>query len=150
MESIQIGKATLTWLNGGDNHLDGGAMFGVVPKALWSRKYPVNDKNQIELRTDTILLQLAGKNYLIDSGMGNGKLTDKQLKNFGVTEQSSIHRSLSELGLTVKDIDTVLMTHLHFDHACGLTYYNGANMKAFFRSRKLLRLQWNGMKCGIQ
>src|SRR5699024_6198135 len=76
MESIQIGKATLTWLNGGDNHLDGGAMFGVVPKALWSRKYPVNDKNQIELRTDPILLQLAGKNYLIDSGMGNGKLNN--------------------------------------------------------------------------
>src|SRR5690625_3062040 len=99
MEQLQIGKAKLTWLNGGVNFLDGGAMFGVVPKALWSRKYPVNEKNQIELRTDPILLQLDGKNYLIDSGMGNGKLTEKQMRNFGVLEESSIETSLeNEIG----------------------------------------------------
>lgn len=148
MESMQIGKATLTWLNGGDNHLDGGAMFGVVPKALWSRKYPVNDKNQIELRADPILLQLEGKNYLIDSGLGNDKLTEKQLKNFGVTEQSSIHRSLTELELTVHDIDTVLMTHLHFDHACGLTYYNGENYESVFPQAEIITsaVEWHEMR----
>src|SRR5699024_6419530 len=96
-------------------------MFGVVPKALWSKKYPVTDQNQIELRTDPILLQLDGKNFLIDSGMGNGKLTAKQLRNFGVREESHIDASLSALGLSVDDIDAWLMTHLHFDHACGLT-----------------------------
>ncbi|WP_164217251.1 MBL fold metallo-hydrolase [Virgibacillus sp. YIM 98842] len=121
MESLQVGRAKLTWLNGGVNFLDGGAMFGVVPKPLWGKKYPYNDKNQIELRTDPILLQLDGKNYLIDTGMGNDKLTDKQLRNFGVKEESSVDTSLEELGLTVRDIDAVLMTHLHFDHACGLT-----------------------------
>ncbi|MEI3613492.1 YtnP family quorum-quenching lactonase [Pseudogracilibacillus sp. SO30301A] len=125
MEQLQIGKATLTWLNGGVNFLDGAAMFGVVPKALWSRKYPVNEKNQIELRTDPILLQLEGKNYLIDTGMGNGKLTEKQMRNFGVLEESSIETSLAELDLTTQDIDCILMTHLHFDHACGLTKING-------------------------
>src|SRR5699024_7064562 len=125
VEKLQIGKAKLTWLKGGVNFLDGGAMFGVVPKALWSRKYPVNEKNQIELRTDPILLQLDGKNFIIDSGMGNGKLTDKQRRNFGVLEESSIVDSLAEVGLTPDDIDTVLMTHLHFDHACGLTRPNG-------------------------
>jgi glyoxylase-like metal-dependent hydrolase (beta-lactamase superfamily II) len=121
METLRVGRAKLTWLNGGVNFLDGGAMFGVVPKALWSRKYPNNDKNQIELRTDPILMQLDGKNYLIDTGMGNNKLTEKQLRNFGVKEESSIGGSLEKLGLTVQDIDVVLMTHLHFDHACGLT-----------------------------
>ncbi|MFA1820275.1 MBL fold metallo-hydrolase [Virgibacillus oceani] len=121
METLQVGRAKLTWLNGGVNFLDGGAMFGVVPKALWSKKYPHNDKNQIELRTDPILLQLDGKNYLIDTGMGNDKLTDKQLRNFGVKEESSIVASLEKVGLNVGDIDIVLMTHLHFDHACGLT-----------------------------
>ncbi|ASN04946.1 YtnP family quorum-quenching lactonase [Virgibacillus necropolis] len=121
METLQIGRAKLTWLNGGVNFLDGGAMFGVVPKALWSRKYPHNDKNQIELRTDPILLQLDDKNYVIDSGMGNGKLTEKQLRNFGVLEESAIDQSLAALGLTTNDIDAMLMTHLHFDHACGLT-----------------------------
>lgn len=121
MEQLKVGKATLTWLNGGVNHLDGGAMFGVVPKPLWSRRYPVNEKNQIELRTDPILLQLDGKNYLIDTGMGNGKLSEKQLRNFGVLEESAIESSLEQLDLTIADIDCILMTHLHFDHACGLT-----------------------------
>ncbi|MFD2046372.1 MBL fold metallo-hydrolase [Ornithinibacillus salinisoli] len=121
MEKLQVGRATLRWLNGGVNFLDGGAMFGVVPKALWSKKYPVNDKNQIELRTDPILLQLDEKNLIIDSGMGNGKLSDKQIRNFGVLEESALEKSLADVGLTVNDIDYVLMTHLHFDHACGLT-----------------------------
>lgn len=121
MEQLTVGKATLSWLKGGVNFLDGGAMFGVVPKPLWSRRYPVNDKNQIELRTDPILLQLEGKNYLIDSGMGNGKLTEKQIRNFGVLEESHLEASLEELGVGINDIDCILMTHLHFDHACGLT-----------------------------
>jgi len=121
MESLKVGRATLTWLNGGVNFLDGGAMFGVVPKALWSRKYPHTDDNLIELRTDPILLQIDEKNILIDSGMGNNKLTDKQVRNFGVLEESHIEESLLDLGLTIHDIDVILMTHLHFDHACGLT-----------------------------
>ncbi|MGM8213392.1 YtnP family quorum-quenching lactonase [Virgibacillus sp. W0430] len=121
MEQLKIGRATLTWLNGGVNFLDGGAMFGVVPKALWSKRYPVNEKNQIELRTDPILLQIDGKNILIDTGMGNGKLTDKQIRNFGVLEESFIETSLAQLALKITDIDMILMTHLHFDHACGLT-----------------------------
>lgn len=121
MEQLEVGRATLTWLNGGVNFLDGGAMFGVVPKALWSKKYPVNEKNQIELRTDPILIQLDGKNILVDSGMGNDKLTEKQIRNFGVLEESSIETSLAQLDLRISDIDMILMTHLHFDHASGLT-----------------------------
>lgn len=121
MESLQIGRGRITWLNGGVNFLDGGAMFGVVPKPLWGKKYPCNDKNQIELRTDPLLFQIDGKNLLIDTGIGNQKLTEKQLRNFGVLEESSVESSLSELDLSADDIDIVLMTHLHFDHACGLT-----------------------------
>ncbi|WP_330948690.1 YtnP family quorum-quenching lactonase [Virgibacillus sp. MG-45] len=121
MENLQVGRASLSWLQGGVNFLDGGAMFGVVPKALWSKKYPVNEQNQIELRTDPILLLVDGKRILIDSGMGNAKLTAKQVRNFGVREESAIEKSLAAHGLTVADIDVVLMTHLHFDHACGLT-----------------------------
>jgi len=125
MEQLQVGRATLTWLNGGVNFLDGGAMFGVVPKVLWRKRYPNDDaSNLIELRTDPILLQLDQKNFLIDAGMGNDKLTDKQIRNFGVLEQSSIEYCLKKLNLTLHDIDAVLMTHLHFDHACGLTKKN--------------------------
>ncbi len=148
METLQIGRAKLTWLNGGVNFLDGGAMFGVVPKALWSKKYPPNEKNQIELRTDPILLQVDGKNYLIDSGMGNGKLTEKQLRNFGVLEQSSIDQSLAELGLTVKDIDAMLMTHLHFDHACGLTRNVDDTYQPVFENATIhvSAVEWNEMR----
>ncbi len=148
MEQLQIGKATLTWLNGGVNFLDGGAMFGVVPKALWSRKYPVNEKNQIELRTDPILLQLDGKNFLIDTGMGNGKLTDKQMRNYGVLEESSIETSLAELDLTTKDIDCILMTHMHFDHACGLTKINGDSYIPVFPDIPIITsaIEWEEMR----
>lgn len=147
MEKLQVGKATLTWLNGGVNYLDGGAMFGVVPKALWSRKYPVNEHNQIELRTDPILLQLEGKNYLIDTGIGNGKLTDKQRRNFGVLEESSVEISLSKMGLTLDDIDVVLMTHLHFDHACGLTHLVGDKYESVFPNATIITsdVEWEEM-----
>lgn len=54
METLTVGDLTLTWLNGGVTNMDGGAMFGVVPRPLWSRKYASNEKNQVELRTDPI------------------------------------------------------------------------------------------------
>ncbi|WP_010532341.1 YtnP family quorum-quenching lactonase [Lentibacillus jeotgali] len=148
METLQIGRAKLTWLNGGVNFLDGGAMFGVVPKPLWGKKYPYNEKNQIELRTDPILLQIDGKNYLIESGMGNGKLTDKQLRNFGVKEESSIDKSLTEAGLSADDIDAILMTHLHFDHACGLTKPSGDNYESVFKNAVIYvsQVEWDEMR----
>ncbi|GAB3065550.1 YtnP family quorum-quenching lactonase [Virgibacillus ainsalahensis] len=148
MEKLQVGRAELTWLNGGVNFLDGGAMFGVVPKALWSRKYPVNDKNQIELRTDPILLQIDGKNFLIDSGMGNDKLTEKQMRNFGMLEQSSVDQSLAALNLTVDDIDAMIMTHLHFDHACGLTKKEGDSFTPVFKNASIYTsaVEWYEMR----
>ena len=97
MDQWKIGKKALTWLDGGVTHMDGGAMFGVVPKPLWERKYPVNDNNQIELRTEPILVQgYEGKNILIESGIGFGKLTDKQKRTYGVTEESLIEKSLEK------------------------------------------------------
>jgi len=108
MDQLQFHNMSLSWLNGGVTCLDGGAMFGVVPKPLWSRKYPVNEKNQIELPTEPILIQFGGKNYLIDTGVGFNKLNEKQLRNFGVTEESSLTASLQELGLTTADIERKL------------------------------------------
>lgn len=149
MEQLQIGQLKLTWLNGGVNHLDGGAMFGVVPKPLWSKKYPCNELNQIELRTDPILVQSEGLNLLIDSGIGQGKLDEKQKRNFGVLEESSIEGCLSKLGLSCADIDVVLMTHLHFDHACGLTALDqtGVYVPVFPRARHIVsQIEWDEMR----
>jgi glyoxylase-like metal-dependent hydrolase (beta-lactamase superfamily II) len=149
VEILTIGGLKLTWLRGGVNYLDGGAMFGVVPKPLWSLKYPCNERNQIELRTDPILVQSAGLNLLIDSGMGVGKVSEKQKRNFGVEEESQIEESLAELKLSREDIDYVLMTHLHFDHACGLTRQIGQDIyePVFPKAKHLVsQIEWDEMR----
>jgi glyoxylase-like metal-dependent hydrolase (beta-lactamase superfamily II) len=148
MENLELGTVKLRWLNGGVTHLDGGAMFGVVPKPLWTRKYEVNDKNQIELRTDPILIQAEGKNFLVESGIGNGKLNEKQKRNFGVLEESSLDAELERLGLTAADIDYVLMTHMHFDHACGLTKVIDGELASVFPNAKIItsQVEWDEMR----
>ncbi|MFE8703381.1 MBL fold metallo-hydrolase [Cytobacillus sp. FJAT-54145] len=148
METLQLNNCRLTWLKGGVTHLDGGAMFGVVPKALWSRKYPHNENNQIELRTDPILIQWEGKNILIETGIGKGKLNEKQKRNFGVLEESEIEDELQSLGLSFEDIDYILMTHLHFDHACGLTRSQDGEYVSVFPNSKIIasKVEWDEMR----
>jgi glyoxylase-like metal-dependent hydrolase (beta-lactamase superfamily II) len=148
METLQFGQMKLTWLSGGVTNLDGGAMFGVVPKPLWERKYECNEKNQIELRTDPILIQWDGKNILLESGIGKGKLTDKQKRNFGVVEESHIEEDLLALGLKPEDIDFVLMTHLHFDHACGLTKLVDEEYISIFPKARIITsdIEWQEMQ----
>ncbi|MCP3741103.1 YtnP family quorum-quenching lactonase [Rossellomorea sp. BNER] len=148
METVKIGENTLTWLSGGVTHMDGGAMFGVVPKPLWSKKYPHNESNQIELRTDPIFFKLHGKNILIESGIGNGKFSEKQRRNYGVLEESEMVSSLKQLGLTTDDIDIILMTHMHFDHACGLTTFENNEWKSVFPNAVIYTSQteWDEMR----
>jgi len=150
MEILQIGEIKLTWLDGGVTFLDGGAMFGVVPKPLWTRKYEVNEKNQIECRTDPILVEAFGKKMLIESGIGNGKLSDKEKRNYGVTRESKLIESLNELNIRPEDIDIVMMTHLHFDHACGLTTYDEEKGKyvSVFKNAEIIcsDVEWNEMR----
>ncbi len=148
MENLQIGEIKLTWLNGGRTSLDGGAMFGVVPKPLWSRKYPSNDNNQIELRNDPILIQANGLNMLIDSGIGSGKFTDKQKRNYGVTEESKLVEDLAKLNLSPNDIDYILMTHLHFDHISGLTKLVNDQLVSIFERAEIItsQIEWAEMR----
>jgi glyoxylase-like metal-dependent hydrolase (beta-lactamase superfamily II) len=148
MEKLKIGRVIMTWLSGGVTNLDGGAMFGVVPKPLWSKKYPPNEKNQIELPTDPILIQMDGKNILLEAGLGKGKLTQKQLRNFGVTAESEVENSLEKLGLAAEDIDYVLMTHLHNDHVGGLTKLENGVYKSTFPNAKIITstIEWDEMR----
>jgi glyoxylase-like metal-dependent hydrolase (beta-lactamase superfamily II) len=138
----------LNWLNGGLNYLDGGTMFGPVPKVLWSRRYNVDENNLIELRTDPILLQYENKNILIDTGLGNGKLNEKMKRNLGVTAESRVEDNLSELGLTPKDIDIILMTHLHNDHAAGLTKWENDQLVSVFPNAIIYtsQIEWDEMR----
>ncbi|WP_368503516.1 MBL fold metallo-hydrolase [Alkalihalophilus sp. As8PL] len=148
MENLQRNGLKMTWLNGGVTHMDGGAMFGVVPKPLWSRKYPHNEDNQIELRTDPILIEKDGKRILIEAGIGNGRFSDKQKRNYGIKEESSLENDLEKLGLTTADIDIVLMTHMHFDHASGLAKEVNGELVPTFESATIYtsEIEWNEMK----
>ena len=148
MDSFKFGHWNLTWLDGGVTNMDGGAMFGVVPKALWSKKYPHNEANQIELTTEPILLTIDNKRILIESGVGSGKLTDKQKRNYGVSRESKIEQSLEKLNLKTTDIDIILMTHMHFDHACGLTQYKGDELVSSFPNASIYTsaVEWDELK----
>ena len=148
MDTYSFHEMQLTWLDGGVNYLDGGTMFGVVPKALWSRRYAPDDNNLIELRTDPILLTYAGKHILIDSGIGKGKMSDKMKRNLGVRSETKVEESLAKLHLTPLDIDIILMTHLHNDHAAGLTGWKDGELVSIFPNADIYvsQIEWDEMK----
>lgn len=148
MDQLKIGELTLTWLHGGNNHIDGGAMFGVVPKSMWSKKYAANANNLIEMRADPILIQTGSNNLIIDSGMGMEKLTAKQLKIYGVTDSSKLLSSLNNLGLGREDIDYLLLTHMHADHAAGLTMLEEEKWVATFPHAQhiVTDVEWNEVR----
>lgn len=148
MDKFQFHEMSLTWLKGGMTFMDGGAMFGVVPKPLWEKKYPVNEKNQIELPTDPLFIQYKGKNILMESGVGFGKMSEKQLRNYGVTYQSEVEDDLAALGVLPEEIDMIIMTHMHFDHACGLTKWNDEQLVSVFPNAQIYvsDVEWNEMR----
>lgn len=123
--TLTVGKFQLYWLNGGHFRLDGGSMFGAVPKVLWKEKYPTDQENNIHLCNDVLLVKTPEQNILIDTGIGN-KLSSKQLSIFQVTSPWSVITDLNELGLSPEDIDLVLLTHCDFDHAGGIVMHNNS------------------------
>lgn len=122
---LDIGNFELHWLKGGDFKLDGGTMFGAVPKVLWRKRYPVDDNNCIRMCNDPLLIKTPGSLILIDSGLGN-KLTDKQRRIFQVSSPWDIPERLASLAMRREDIDLVILTHCDFDHAGGIEMINAA------------------------
>lgn len=122
--SYKFHDMTLTWLDGVDKLTDAGTLFGPVPKAVWERQYPVNDDNQLAEITDPVLLQYKGRNYLIDTSLAPERMDAKQRRNNGVLKENNMLDSLAELDLSPADIDVILFTHMHNDHAGGLTRFD--------------------------
>tara|TARA_A100001011_G_scaffold37753_2_gene35754 strand:+ start:1194 stop:2057 length:864 start_codon:yes stop_codon:yes gene_type:complete len=114
---------TLHAIETGNFKLDGGAMFGVVPKALWSRTNPADNKNRIELAARSLLIEDGNRLVLIDTGMGN-KQGQKFFSHFGLWGNHSLDKSLQEAGFSRADITDVFLTHLHFDHCGGAVRWN--------------------------
>lgn len=119
---MKIGKFTVDVLDTGIFALDGGSMFGVVPKALWAKAYhPGDELNRIPLSARPLLVQWDNKKILIDTGNGN-KFNDKLANIYSIDKsKSSLDVALKKFNLLPEDIDTVIFTHLHFDHSGGST-----------------------------
>jgi glyoxylase-like metal-dependent hydrolase (beta-lactamase superfamily II) len=125
VEHRKIGDLTVHAIQAGGQKLDGGAMFGVVPKPLWERKIPADDRNRIQLGMRCLLIEHQSGLILIDTGTGN-KENEKfkdiyGIENEGAERGTLLEDGLRELGVAPSDIGIVINTHLHFDHAGGNT-----------------------------
>jgi glyoxylase-like metal-dependent hydrolase (beta-lactamase superfamily II) len=121
MLPIMLGSWQVHALETGYLWLDGGSMFGSVPKPLWSREHAPDDRNRIRLAMRCLLVMGHGKRILVDDGVGE-KFSPKLKDIYRVEqEEHNLERSLAALGLGVRDVTDVVLTHLHFDHAGGST-----------------------------
>lgn len=136
---MKIGELDVVPLTDGTFRLDGGAMFGVVPKTLWSARTSADELNRIPLSLTPLLVRTAGRTVLIDAGIGD-KLSRKAIDIYGVDRSVNLNHALTAEGLAPDDIDVVLATHLHFDHAGGFTtMVDGVARPRFRRARHLIR-----------
>ena len=120
--------------------LDGGAMFGNAPKALWERWIPADNLNRIDLSCRCLLVKDGNKRILFETGIGSF-LAPKYAERYGVQGTSNLLiRNLEKLGLSDSDIDVVVLSHLHFDHAGGLlsSYQEGKDVSLLFPNAKFI------------
>ncbi|HVQ43034.1 MAG TPA: MBL fold metallo-hydrolase [Vicinamibacterales bacterium] len=111
--------------------LDGGAMFGVVPKPLWQKRTEPDERNRIRLGLRPLLVRTAKHTVLIDAGIG-GKMPAKDADIYGIDRAVDLVASLASAGVTPSDVDVVIATHLHFDHAGGFTVSSGGGVAPAF------------------
>ena len=119
-----------TVLRAGTLRLDGGGMFGVVPRAIWSRLTPPDEANRIGLQTNCLLLRCRDRVVLVETGCG-GKWSDKARAIFAI-EERTVADAIREQGISPGDVTDAIVTHLHFDHAGGLTKVAGEEVVPVF------------------
>ncbi|MBI5730317.1 MAG: MBL fold metallo-hydrolase [Ignavibacteriales bacterium] len=133
---MKIGKYELKVIETGVFGLDGGAMFGIIPKPLWSKFNPPDDQNRVSLHARNLLLVSNSRKILIDTGIGSD--WDEKFKQIYRLDQSelTLSDSLNKLKIKPEDITDVLLTHLHFDHTGGSTYLKDGNWIPTFPNAK--------------
>jgi glyoxylase-like metal-dependent hydrolase (beta-lactamase superfamily II) len=147
VQTRALGDFTVHALDAGSQRLDGGAMFGVVPKPLWEKRIPADDRNRIPLAMRCLLVETSDALVLIDNGAGN-KESDRFRDIYGIDNSASgaghatrLEDAIAQAGFTVDDVDLVIDTHLHFDHAGGNTRLlpDGTTALSFPRARYVVQ-----------
>ncbi len=133
---MKIGKYELKVIETGVFGLDGGAMFGIIPKPLWSKFNPADEQNRVTLHARNLLLASDSRKILIDTGIGSD--WDEKFKQIYRLDQSelTLSDSLNKLKIKPEDITDVLLTHLHFDHTGGSTFLKNGNWIPTFPNAK--------------
>jgi glyoxylase-like metal-dependent hydrolase (beta-lactamase superfamily II) len=136
---VILGDLELVPLTDGTFRLDGGAMFGVVPKPLWEKRAPADPRNRIRLGMRPLLVRGA-RTLLVDAGVG-GKMDAKSVEIYAIDRSRHLDHALGDAGIAREAIEIVLATHLHFDHAGGFTTSDAGRgvVPAFPRARYVVR-----------
>ena len=134
---MHFGDVEVRYLDGGGFRLDGGAMFGVVPKPLWEKKSPPDEKNRIRMRANALLVRAAGKTIVVETGNGT-KWDAKQRAIYAVQDGDPLMDALRKAGVQPDEVDIVINTHLHFDHAGGNTHISGNRAVPTFRRARYM------------
>jgi len=121
---MHFGEIEVRYLDGGGFRLDGGAMFGVVPKPLWEKQSPPDEKNRIHMRANSLVVRAAGKTIVVETGNGT-KWDAKQRGIYAIEEGDPLMAALGKAGVKPEEVDLIINTHLHFDHAGGNTQISG-------------------------
>ena len=143
--SLELGKFALHEVRDGNFALDGGAMFGVVPKSLWSKKHASDPANRIQLALRCLLIRDQQRRILVDTGIG-AQWSDRDRQIYAIDRSSiDIDRELARAGCRREDITDVVITHLHFDHAGGISRPDGTAPELSFpnATHHVQRRHWN-------
>ncbi len=133
------GKYSIKVIESGYFALDGGAMFGIIPKPLWEKTNPADGMNRIAMAARLLLLEWNNEKMLIDTGMGE-KWDEKSRSIYGIDPETTLEKSLKAAGIKPEEITKVLHTHLHFDHAGGsVKEENGKLVPAFPNAKYFVR-----------
>ena len=136
---MRFGEIEVEILQAGTFWLDGGAMFGVVPKPLWERVAPADERNRIRLAMNVLLIRAGGRAILVEAG-GGAKWDAKRRQIYGFSENDPLQGALAAKGIAVTQIDLLINTHLHFDHAGGNTRAdNGRIVPSFPNARYVVQ-----------
>jgi glyoxylase-like metal-dependent hydrolase (beta-lactamase superfamily II) len=141
---MKIGEWDLTSVVAGKFRLDGGAMFGVVPKTMWEKVAPADEHNRIAMVMRLLVMRGLGKTVIVDVGCGQG-YGDKLSRIYAFEHNNPMKESLASLDLTIDDVTDVILTHLHFDHGGGAAYPDGDTWRLTFPNacHHLQKAQWD-------